>query len=156
MTNINRQLKGQITQLERQEEFLSIIYDNVREAIFVIDVADNGQFYYQGLNPAAKKFLGVEDIVNKTPAQIFPHQIAITIENNYQKCLEAKATIAYEEYVSFQGRDSWWLTTLNPIEDETGKIYRIVGTSLDITERKTMELELDKKNNFWEIVMVKK
>ncbi|MDJ0679524.1 MAG: PAS domain S-box protein [Xenococcaceae cyanobacterium MO_167.B52] len=157
MNNINQQLKDKISELEQkeasmrqQEEFLRLIYNNVREAIFVIDVGNNGEFYYQGFNPAATRLTGIKDVLNKTPIEILSPEMAAKVEQNYQKCLDLKATITYEEYLPFQGKDRWWLTTLNPVEDQTGKIYRIVGTSLDITKRKTMELELDKKNNFLE------
>ncbi|MDJ0590697.1 MAG: diguanylate cyclase, partial [Pleurocapsa sp. MO_226.B13] len=59
---INQQLQEKIAELEQQksiirqqEQFLRTIYDNVREAIFVVDVESEGIFRYQGFNPAAKR-----------------------------------------------------------------------------------------------------
>ncbi|MDJ0596202.1 MAG: PAS domain-containing protein, partial [Pleurocapsa sp. MO_226.B13] len=96
---------------------------------------------------------GIEDVVNKTPAQLFPPDIATAVEQQYRHCVEAAKTVCYEECLSFKGKDSWWLTTLNPLPDETGRIYRIIGTSLNISDRKQAELELDKEKNFLQTLL---
>ena len=160
VNEINRKLKEKIAELElqkatirQQEEFLRNIYDNVREAIFVINVESDGKFYYQGFNPAATKLTGIEDVIDKTPAQILTPEAAAAVENRYQQCWKSKTTIFYEECLPFQGRDTWWLTSLNPIEDETGKIYRLIGTSLNISDRKRVETELDREKNFLQTLL---
>ena len=160
VNEINQQLSEKIAQLEEQEtvirqqtEFLRNIYDNVREAIFVVDVQADGKFRYQGFNAAAVGLTGVEDVVNKTPKQILPLSVASLVEQNYTKCLKAQTTISYEECLPFKGQDTWWLTTLNPLKDETGEIYRIVGTSLNISDRKAAEMELDREKNFLQALL---
>ncbi len=155
MNDINQQLKEQIAKLEQQkttirqqEQFLRTIYDNVQEAIFVVDVESERTFRYQGFNSAATKLTGIKDVVNKTPAQIFPPETAAAVEKRYLECLKLKTTISYEECLPFQGQNTWWLTSLNPIQDEAGKIYRLIGTSLNISDRKQAETELDREKNF--------
>jgi PAS domain S-box-containing protein len=150
---INRQLQEKIAELEEQKRFLGIIYDNVQEAIFVVDVKSDREFSYQGFNPAAHRLTGIKDVIGKTPAQILPAEIAIAVTQRYQKCLESQATIAYEECLPFKNRNTWWLTTLNPIADENGHIYRIVGTSLNISERKIAETELDREKHFLQALL---
>ncbi len=160
VNEMNQQLQEKINQLERQEviirqqeAFLRTIYDNVREAIFVVDLTANGRFRYQGFNLAAQKLTGVEDVINKTPSQILPPEVAAAVENRYRECMESQGIITYEECLPFQGQDTWWLTTLNPIEDETGKIHRIIGTSLNINDRKQTETELDNEKNFLQALL---
>ncbi len=158
--NINRQLEEKIAELEQQkaiineqQEFLRSIYDNVQEAIFVIDVESDGTFRCQGFNPAAIRLTGIADVVGKTIPQILPLEAALMVERHYAECLEARTTIHYEECLPFQGRDTWWLTTLNPIGDESDKIYRIIGTSLNISDRKQAETELDREKNFLQALL---
>ena len=160
MENVNQQLQEKITELEQQkafirqqEQFLRSIYDNVREAIFVVDVAADGIFHYQDFNSEAKRLTGTEDVINKTPAQVLPPAAAAAVKEHYRECLESKATISYEECLPFPGEDTWWLTTLNPLGDETGNIYRIIGTSLNISDRKRAELELDREKNFLQALL---
>ena len=142
------ELQQQRTIIRQQQQFIKNIYEDVREAIFIVDVIDRDKFIYQGFNPAAKRLTGIEDVVNKTPNQIFTPEVAAEIETHYRKCLQDKASISYEECLPIDGRDTWWLTSLNPLEDESGNIYRLIGTSLNISERKQAELELDRDRNF--------
>ncbi len=155
MNETNQQLQEKIAQLEEQkaiireqEKFLRSIYDNVREAIFVVDVEADGNFRYREFNPAAIQLTGIANVRGKTPQEILPAIAASAVVDHYQQCVAAKSSISYEECLPFQGEDTWWLTTLNPLEDETGKIYRLIGTSLNISDRKRVEIELDKEKNF--------
>jgi PAS domain S-box-containing protein len=153
VNEINQQLQEKIAELEEQKRFLRIIYDNVQEAIFVLDVKSDREFYYQGFNPAAHRLTGIKEVIGKTPTQVLPAEIATSVTQRYQKCLESQATIAYEEYLPFKNRNNWWLTTLNPIADENGHIYRIVGTSLNISDRKRIETELDREKHFLQALL---
>ena len=138
---------------ERQSQLLRNIYEDVQEAIFIVDVTSGGEFYYQGFNPAAKRLTGIEDVEQKSPAQIFAPETAREIEQHYRECLQARTSIAYQECLPLQGKDTWWLTNLNPIQDETGKIYRLVGTSLNISDRKQAEIELDREKQFLQTLL---
>lgn len=160
MNQVNQQLQQKISQLQareatirQQEEFLRNIYDHVLEAIFVMDIAADHEFYYQGFNPAAIKLTGVKEVKGKTPAQIFSVEVASAVTQRYQQCLNLKTTISYEECLSFKGQDTWCLTTLNPLQDESGNIYRIIGTSLNINNRKQIETKLDQENIFLQTLL---
>jgi PAS domain S-box-containing protein len=153
VNEIDQQLHENIAELEEQKRFLRIIYDNVQEAIFVLDVKSDREFYYQGFNPAAHRLTGIKEVIGKTPAQILSAEIATAVTQRYQKCLESQATISYEECLPFRNRNNWWLTTLNPIADENGHIYRIVGTSLNISDRKEVETELDREKHFLQALL---
>ncbi|MGB5713433.1 MAG: PAS domain S-box protein, partial [Waterburya sp.] len=160
VNEINQKLEEKIIQLEQQkitirqqEQFLRSIYDNVQEAIFVVDLAADDTFRYQGFNSAAKRLSGIEDVINKTPTQILPPEIAASVEQSYRKCLESKVTLSYEECLPFQGEDTWLITTLNPLKEQTGKISRIIGTSLNINQRKQAETELDREKNFLQALL---
>ncbi len=161
MNDINLQLQNKIQQLEaqktiirQQEQFLRNIYDNVREAIFVVDVAADGEFYYRGFNAAASKLTGIKDVVGKTPTQILDPAAAAIVIDRYRQCVETKKAIAYEECLPFQGKNSWWLTTLNPVmEEQEQKIVCLIGTSLNISDRKRAEIELDRDKNFLQALL---
>ena len=142
-----KQYESQQQIIRQQEQFIKNIYEDVREAIFIVNVTD-GEFYYQSFNPAAQKLTGIYDVANKTPDQIFAPEVADEVKRHYRECLSSKTSIAYEECLTIDGRDTWWITSLNPVEDESGNVYRLIGTSLNISDRKTAELELDRDKNF--------
>lgn len=131
-------------QLQEREEFLRTIYDGIELAIFVVEVKPDHQFQYLGFNPACVRLTGISEaeLVGKTPFDIFPEEIAKNIYSNYVNCVERGQSIDYEECLWFQSKESWWLTNLNPLKNSEGEVYRIIGTSLNITQRKHMENQL--------------
>ncbi|MCJ8281767.1 MAG: PAS domain S-box protein [Rivularia sp. ALOHA_DT_140] len=124
-----------------QEQFLRSVYDGSEHVIFVVDVLDDNDFLIQGWNPACERATGMksEDIEGKTLDEIFGHAKGREIRKKYLKCLEANAPITYEECFDFDGYPRWWFTTLNPLKHIDGKIYRLVGTTSEITELKKAE-----------------
>lgn len=131
-------------ELQEKEVFLRSIYDGVAESIFVVDVLENGDFQYVGLNPALEILAGVRSIElqGKTPAQLFPPDEAAAVQQRYRDCVEAGETITYEEYLTFQGQQSWWFTSLTPLRDEQERIYRLIGCAINISDRKQAEAAL--------------
>ena len=155
-----RQQESLLASSRLQEEFLRSIYDNVQEAIFVVDVDRDNEFRYRGFNATAVALTGIEDVVDKTPAEILSPEAATAVVAKYQDCLEANTSISYEECLPFEGENTWWITNLKPIRDEAGKIYRIIGTSFNITEREASicdrrqaKVELDRGQSFLEAIL---
>ncbi len=130
--------------LQEQETFLRSIYDGVGESIFVIDVV-NDDFHFVSFNPTCEAITGLmtSDIQGKTPEQLFRAAIAASLRQRYQDCLQAGEPITYEQFSSITGQENWWLTCLTPLRDENSRIYRIVGNSVNITERKRTEQMLE-------------
>jgi PAS domain S-box-containing protein len=136
--------------LEEHQQFFNSIYEEVEEAIFIVDVLPQKDFRYLYFNPAAERFTGIslDSIRGKKPEDIVPSEAATQIREHYNQCVEKETKITYEECLPFQGRETWWLTTLKPLRDRAprnGKadrnnfIYRLIGTSLNITDRKQSE-----------------
>jgi two-component system sensor histidine kinase/response regulator len=129
--------------LQQQEQFLRSIYEGVEESIFVIDVLEDGEFCYVGLNPSHERFTGISstDLRGKTPEQVFPLESAAAVRRHYQDCVDLGKAISYEECLPFNGREVWWFTNLVPIRSGS-RIHRIIGTSINITDRKQTEQAL--------------
>jgi PAS domain S-box-containing protein len=122
--------------LLEKEQVLSSIDEGTGQAIFVIDVED-GEFRYSGINPVCEQLTGISSLEaqGKTPQQLHAGEFGACVRQHYQDCFTAKESITYEEYLPFQGQDMWWLTTLTPLKDKHDRIYRIVGTSINVTSR---------------------
>ncbi|MBD3882349.1 response regulator [Phormidium tenue FACHB-886] len=130
--------------LAEQEEFFRSIYEGLGESVFIIEVQENGEFYGGGVNPTHSRYSGFSSEYHqgKRMDQIFPPDIAKVLCQNYQNCINAGKTITYEEFLPFQDRSYWWLTSLTPLYNAQGRIYRLIGTCIDITNRKQIEIEL--------------
>ncbi|MEM6434704.1 MAG: PAS domain S-box protein [Cyanobacteria bacterium P01_D01_bin.115] len=147
--------KAAETEQRKQEQLLRSTYEGVEHTIVIIDVSPEGEFRFVGWNPAAEKRIGIpnEQIIGKTPEQLLGEAQGAIVRQNYQRCLDAGLSITYEEYLPFQNRDMWWLTTLNPLKDSSDRIYRIVLTAFDISDRKITENALQETNTLLNSVL---
>ncbi|MDY6902511.1 MAG: PAS domain S-box protein [Cyanobacteriota bacterium] len=124
-----------------QEQFLRTVYDGSEHAIFVVDVLEDGILRFAGWNPACERGNGIssQEAEGKQLHELFEPVLAEKIQRKFIECVEVGAIISYEQCLDFNGTPSWWLTTLNPLKDVNGRIYRLVGTTLNITQRKQVE-----------------
>jgi len=128
-------------ELIESKQFLKNIYDEVNYSIFVVDVLPDGSYQFKGINPRHETLTGIrsDQITGKTPEQLLPPEVAESVIHHYDDCIRAGKSIQYEESLPFRGKDSLWETVLNPVRDENGTIFRIIGTSTNITERRKIE-----------------
>ena len=121
--------------------FLKNIYDEVNYSIFVVDVLPDGSYQFKGLNPLHEKLTGIssEEIFGKQPEELLPPDVAAAVIQHYDDCIMEGRSIQYEESLPFRGMTTLWETVLNPVRDENGNIFRIIGTSINITERRQIE-----------------
>jgi PAS domain S-box-containing protein len=133
--------------LEENRAFLQSIYTSVELGIFVVDVLRDGEFRYFESNRAHERTTGFssERIKGLRPADLVPMispETAAAFQANYARCVQADAPIEYEECMVGERGFHWFLTRLTPLKDADDRITRLVGSSLDITARKTIELRL--------------
>ncbi|MEH1965663.1 AAA family ATPase [Nostoc sp.] len=133
--------------LHEREKFLSSIYEGVGCLIFVTDIRDNGRFEYTGWSKSCELAIGISasEVLGKTPQELHGHEGAVVYQN-YLRCFQTGIPITYEECLTFNNQKAWWLTTLSPLKDETGKVYRVVGTTINISDRKQAESAVTEKS----------
>ena len=138
--------------IQKENSLYSVSYfrnvlNNIPSSIFVIDVVENGEFRIQDVNTTQLKYLKKErhEVIGKTIDELLPKSLADRICSYYNKCIRERKKISYEEEMSLNGTEkSYYLTTLTPISDESDKVTTLVGSSIDITERKHIEQALQK------------
>ncbi|MGK7924203.1 MAG: PAS domain S-box protein [Spirulina sp.] len=131
-------------ELQAQKQLLRNIYDGVPHPIFVMDVDEGGEMRYRSYNRMAETVTGLktEEIAGKTLEEVFAPEQAAAIRQDFQRAVAAETSYAYEECRDFPEGKMWFLTTINPLKDATGRVYRLVGTALDIGDRKAAEQAL--------------
>jgi len=135
-------------ELRQYREFQESIFAGISLAIFILDVDIQGELRYASLNPAMEEATGLksEKVKGKTIMELVPEHLdaktAIRFKANNQRCYQSGRTISFEDQSSDGGEPVFWLTRLTPLFNEQGEIYRIVGTALNITERKQMEQKI--------------
>jgi two-component system cell cycle sensor histidine kinase/response regulator CckA len=134
--------KARQNALQSTIDFLYSIYYGVDTDIFVIDVEPSGTFRVAGLNPAHERHTGIpnEKLVGRTLDELTDILSADTIakiKRRYQTCVETGQTQRYESRLFFEpsNKSVNWLVQITPLKDADGRIYRLVGTAVDISAR---------------------
>jgi len=131
-------------QLQEKEEFLRSIYDGMEHQAFVVEVTPDQEFRYGGWNRFTEQVMGIssEAATGKTPFEVFSKSDARAVWEKYNRCLQTGMSITYEECLTLHDKQLWSITTLNPLKNATGQVYRIIGTVMDISDRKKAEIAL--------------
>ncbi|MEH2432981.1 MAG: GAF domain-containing protein [Nostoc sp.] len=131
----------EVDEKSSSEQFILSMYDSVQASIFVVDVLEDGDFRYVALNPTHEQWIGIrsDDLRGKKPEDILSPIDAAKVRQHYAECVLFGKTISYEQCLQFQGVQTWWSTTLTPLRDANSRIYRLIGTSRNITPVKQAE-----------------
>jgi diguanylate cyclase (GGDEF)-like protein/PAS domain S-box-containing protein len=132
-----RRIEDQIRKLAREYE---TIFSNTQDAIFLVDVTEDGKFRYNRVNFSYLELTGFSagDLKDKTPQEVYGKEFGKEIEANYKKCLTEKRAISYDEELDLPAGKRIYHTSLSPVIVDD-KVVQIVGSSRNITERKQME-----------------
>lgn len=142
-----------------KSQFLTTIYQGASHAIWVVSVEANDEFRFIECNPTACKQIGLssEQVINKTITeiltQIIHNQDQPSIIPNYVNCAIDGEHQVYVESITMNGDTCWYKSSLYPIKNTDGKVIKIVGTSIDITEQKRSEAELAEHKAFLERII---
>jgi PAS domain S-box-containing protein len=109
-------------------------FEHSGESLFIIAVEPN-RFVFELLNPAHESRTGLRnsDVSGRTPHECLPPAVADAVTEHYRACVEAGAAIRYYETLDLPTGVKHWHTVLTPVRDESGRIYRILGSARDVT-----------------------
>jgi PAS domain S-box-containing protein len=132
---------------EENRTVLQSILASVDLGVFLVDVLADGDFRFVEVNPAYERLTGISaaEIRGKRPRElvpVIPAEMAACLRASFRRGAEATGPVEYEEPFYVRGRLLWWLTRLTPLRNSAGKVVRLVGRSMDITERKAVELRV--------------
>ena len=134
--------------LGRQQEFYQLIFDNFPAQIAVYD--ENLRYLY--VNPASvrdpvkrKSLIGRTSVdywrghKSNEPSAQLRYETA-------KRCLDTGEITSLEEpLVTRDGETRYYLRMFNPVLDSAGRVTRIIGYGLDVTDRRRAENELAAK-----------
>lgn len=145
-----------ITQFNKDKESLRIAQQDLHDTVrrqqgmtlkfremngkFIHTLCDGELLYRLGFKPSL--------ILGNTVNEIWPQASAQSIENYYRRAWHGEENVMYE--LTFRGIT--FLTSLRPIF-ENEQVTEVIGSCVDITERKRMETELRKTKELLESII---
>lgn len=127
--------------LRQSEQRYREVFDHTSDAVFSVDVISEGQFRFGSYNAVASEIIGQQPHAKPGGLieEYFTREVADKLIINYRRCIQTGTTISYEESFWTKGGERYFYTTLVPLKDDSGQIFRIIGMARDITERKIAE-----------------
>jgi len=139
-------------ELEAQElaEEYEALLNNVEDAIFLIDVEEDGdgvRFEFERLSPSYERQTGIttEEVQGRTPRDVFGEEQGAELETNYHRCVSAGEPISYQEDLRVGEGARFWQTKLAPGVSD-GEMTRLVGVTRNVTDRVERERQLRQQN----------
>ncbi len=112
--------------------------DHVATPVFALDVDDEGIPRYCAFNKFALHASGfqLENILNQTAREVYPGRGGMAAFDRHLEVISSGNPLTYEVSLPIDGAIRQIQTTLKPLKDDTGKVFRLIGTSVDITDLK--------------------
>ena len=128
--------------VRRSNTILKAIFEGTGDSIFVKDL----QGRYLMINPTAAAFINkpIEEILNKTDAELFPEETARGFKESDDRILATGKTETFEGVATSNAGVQNYLVTKSLYRNEAGAVMGLVGVSHDITKRKQLEQERDR------------
>lgn len=119
-------------------------FDNTAEALFVVNVLEDGGFAVEDLNPAHEAGVGMPLAVVKGRRidEILPEVTAAKVQSFYRSVIDTGKVHQFREQFELNGRATHWDTVLVPVRNADGRIHRIIGSSRDLTRQVAAEEQL--------------
>jgi PAS domain S-box-containing protein len=131
-------------------DHLLMIFNYLEDAVFLVELEEDGGFRYLEVNPGYIKATGIplETIKNKPIDEVFESREAAKVIKNYKEAIKKKKALSYEESVEIYQKHKTFETTIIPIFLEDKGVCRyILGVSRDISEKKKYENLLQEAKN---------
>ncbi|MFA6216936.1 MAG: PAS domain S-box protein [Candidatus Omnitrophota bacterium] len=122
----------------RSEQRLKLLVENSQDIIVMQDL-EGKYLYYNGSPVYGFK---AEDVLNKTPYDLFDTLVAARIMLSLTQVVATRNVIAFEHDVLWSGKRMYFINQMYPIKNEAGEIVTVGTISRNIVELKEAEESL--------------
>ncbi len=131
-------------EIELNEKHLSLIYDTLSDAIFLLAVEPDDCFRFVSVNQAFFAAIGLtrEQVVGKRIEQVLPETAHALVISKYKEAISENKTVFWEQTSTFPTGELMGAVTVTPVCNAEGVCTHLVGSVHDLTEIKHAEKAL--------------
>lgn len=124
-------------------EVLRRSIDQLGVVAFIIDVGTDDTFTLTAINAQHEQLTGMRhaDVAGRSVDEILSPEMTRQVKMNYRRCVRERSAINYQETLELPIGTTYWRTTLVPYMDATGRVFRLLGTSFEVSHTVHLELE---------------
>ncbi len=133
-------------------DLFDAVFNGIDVGLFVVNVSEGPSFRFEAINSTQESLMGITNdaVSGRAPRDLeyhFGKPVVDRIVGLYIRCVRERRPIETLLNIDFPGPDEWWVNRVAPLVDKTGVVYRLVGTSTRLTERKRIEDALRKSES---------
>ncbi len=127
-----------VTALQESEERYRTLVNSTDDSIYLVD--QHCRYLFMNKRHSTRLGVSINEYINKTYSDLHSKDMSKAFESKVQKIFETGRSIQFEYRSDRDGR--YFLQTLSPVNDVTGKTFAVSVISKNITDRKIKEEEL--------------
>lgn len=127
-----------------QKELLKSVENSMDDAVFY----KNLQHKYIGCNKKFENFIGLSEkkLIGKTDYDFFDKNTAYHYWSSNEEIIHNKKKVIYKQWVEYNGKKVYVLTSKTPLINIDEKVIGIVGIARDITSEYKLQKDIEHKN----------
>lgn len=156
-----KELEAGITERKKAEEKLrdaEIMNRTLLEGSPVCTKLIDRDFKLRYMSGAGVKDLKISDIEpyygQTYPLKFFPESARVPLAKNLKIAMAGTLSSVEVPVHDIKGNVVWYFTTFVPTFDDDGRVKYVIGTSVNITERKKVEAEVEEWKNRYEAAVM--
>lgn len=129
--------------LRAREAQLALVYDNIEDVVFVLDVVADG-YRFAAVNPRFTDATGLDavEVVGKRVEDVIPEPSLSIVLRKYAAAVADGRRVQWEDVTPYPAGTRYGEVTVAPILDGEGRCIQLIGTVHDITGRRQAEQQL--------------
>jgi PAS domain S-box-containing protein len=145
--NITSEILAQKELIENEQQ-LSLIFDSTKDGMWLLRIENLHDYRVETYNKAYEMITGIEKqkAVGMLLQDVLPEESFAKIKNKYKQVVETGEVLTYFTTMAFPNGEVTAEVTLTPIKDHRGKVIRVLGTGVDVTQQQKARKELVKMN----------
>ncbi|MEO8770611.1 MAG: PAS domain S-box protein [Ferruginibacter sp.] len=127
--------------LAQSEMQLSLIYNNVTDGIFLLNVEKENSYKFISVNKAflAATGITVKQVIGKFVEDVIPEPSLNLVLHKYRRVIMTKKKLTWEETTAYPSGIKTGIVSLMPVFDADGYCIQLIGSVKDITEKHESE-----------------
>ena len=139
-----QKIKDNKKALLESKQQLALIYNNIKEIIFLLEVEDDKKYKFISVNQSFLDSMGLqeEDIIGKYVDALIPEPSLSLATGKYFEAIKAKSKVQWEETTLYPTGLKTGIVTVSPVFNDDGICTQLIGSVYDITEQRKEEQQL--------------
>ncbi|MBT3203449.1 MAG: DUF3365 domain-containing protein [Gammaproteobacteria bacterium] len=135
----------------RYQQQMESFFNNTSTVIYIKDLS--GKYLFINKMYESLFNISLDKIIGKTDKDLFPDHYTENFSSNDRQVIETNSVIEFEEEVPVGDNSHTYISIKFPLQSRNGETYAVCGISTDITERKAIEINLQKQTEIWASLM---